>query len=74
MKGSPRYLRRRSSDVSTSSNQDNDYPKYPETEYVKKQQDLNVTGLREKKLMTLIIWLAVLSILAIILLIVSFLQ
>ena len=74
MNTGPRYIRKRSSDASTSSNGEHDYPKHPELRYVaKKEKDLNVTGLREKKLLTLVIWLVVLSILALIILIVSLL-
>uniref|UniRef100_A0A7E4VFS2 Beta-sarcoglycan n=1 Tax=Panagrellus redivivus TaxID=6233 RepID=A0A7E4VFS2_PANRE len=67
----PRYLRKRSSDATTSTNVDNEYPEYPEARYLKshKKADLNVTGLREKKLLALIIWLSVLLVLALILLI-----
>lgn len=74
MNTGPRYVRKKSSDISATSNEDNEYPKYPEPKYLaRKEKDLNVTGLREKKLLTLIIWLIVLSILALIILIVSFL-
>uniref|UniRef100_A0AC34GNJ1 Beta-sarcoglycan n=1 Tax=Panagrolaimus sp. ES5 TaxID=591445 RepID=A0AC34GNJ1_9BILA len=70
----PRYLRKRSSDATTSTNVDNEYPKYPESKYLApKNQDLNTTGLREKKLLALIIWLAVLFLLALILLILNIL-
>jgi hypothetical protein len=70
----PRYLRKRSSDATTSTNVDNEYPKYPESKYLAtNKQDLNVTGLREKKLLALIVWLAVLFLLALILLILNIL-
>ena len=70
MRSGPRYLRKRSSDATTSTNVDNEYPKYPESRFLAKKENLNVTGLREKKLMALIIWLSVLFLLALILLIV----
>lgn len=65
---SPHYLRRK-----YSSNDDMPYKENIETSSEHTDEELlHITGLRRKKLVFLIVWLATLSVLAIILFIVSF--
>uniref|UniRef100_A0AC34Q6E7 Beta-sarcoglycan n=1 Tax=Panagrolaimus sp. JU765 TaxID=591449 RepID=A0AC34Q6E7_9BILA len=73
MNTSPRYFRKKVSE-SGSSNTEEEYPRYVDSKLVADDPEtLNVTGLREKKLLILIVWLIVLFILAVIICVINIL-